>query len=165
LSQCRNAFFVEPLYRDVAQIIQPLSSSISVAFETAAGAFAVVGVGDVLVRSGVQIYNFLHDVADAPKEIESMRESLKDVMLLYHTAKQYQADLTPRTLTAAPDRAAALLASATKRLNREVQSLRVVMSKFKGSKTWSRVKYVLNEAKVNKKCRASLKPTNFSTVL
>jgi hypothetical protein len=36
-------------------------------FETAAGAFAVVGVIDVLVRTGRDLYSFFHDVADAQR--------------------------------------------------------------------------------------------------
>jgi hypothetical protein len=41
-------------------------------FEVAAGAFAVIGVADVAVRSGREVYEFLRDIADAPYEIERL---------------------------------------------------------------------------------------------
>lgn len=52
------------------------------AFEVAAGAFAVVGVADVILRTGREIYNFLHDVADAPNELEALNESLQETETL-----------------------------------------------------------------------------------
>lgn len=120
------------------------------AFEVAAGAFAVVGVADVLVRSIFQLSSFLRDVADAPKDIVSLRESLDDVMRLYQVTKRYHANLKTRTSNTTPSDTALLLESAAKSLNREVQSLKLLISKFKGSKTGSRVRFTLSEAKVKR---------------
>jgi len=119
-------------------------------FETAAGAFAVVGVADVLVRTGRDIYSFLSNVADAPEELNRLRESVKETLLLYQASIQCQDDLKTRKAPATPAGAASLLESATKALNRELQSLKLLIAKFKGFKTWSRVKFVLNNNRVDK---------------
>jgi hypothetical protein len=124
------------------------------AFELAAGSFAVVGVVDVILRSGREIYNFLNNVADAPEDIDRLRETVTDMLRLCQASK----DLI-RSSTSAGRSAATLIDSATKSLDREVQTLRRIILKFKGSKTWSRVKYVLDEAKV-KKAMQSLAQAN-----
>ncbi|KAH7392063.1 hypothetical protein DE146DRAFT_766096 [Phaeosphaeria sp. MPI-PUGE-AT-0046c] len=48
------------------------------AFETAAGAFAVVGVVDVLVRTGRDLYSFLRDVTEAPEDIIRLGDVIRD---------------------------------------------------------------------------------------
>lgn len=118
--------------------------------ETTASAFAVVGFVDVLVRTGCEIYGFLRDVADAPKHVDRLRESIKETLVLYQTSKQCQNDLKIRSYSATTAGAVVSLESATKALDRELQRLQKLITKFKGTKTWSRVKYVLDEAKVNK---------------
>jgi hypothetical protein len=119
-------------------------------FETAAGAFAVVGVADVLVRTGRELYSFLRDVADAPEGIKHLRDSIQETLVLYQTSKQCQDNLKARSTSATTSSAIPSLETANKSLNRELQSLKLLVSKFKGTKTWSRVKYVLSEAKVTK---------------
>jgi hypothetical protein len=118
--------------------------------ETAAGAFAVVGVADVLVRTGRELYNFLCDIADAPDDIKRLRELIKETVLLHQTSKKCQDDLQTRSASSTVTGAVRLLGSATKALDRELQSLKFLIAKFKGGRTWSRVKYVLSEAKMNK---------------
>jgi hypothetical protein len=119
-------------------------------FETAASAFAVVGVVDVLLRTGRDLYSFLRDVADAPEELRRLCDSIKDNLTLYETSRQCRNDLQNRTASGAVSNALISLESANKALSRELQSLKLLVAKFKGVKTWSRVKYVLNESKVSK---------------
>jgi hypothetical protein len=120
------------------------------AFEAAAGAFAVVGVADVLVRTGRELYGFLFDLKDAPEEISRLREIIKETTILHAAARKCQQDVKVQSTSTSPGNAVTLLESASKALNRELQSLSRLVAKFKGSKTWSRVKYVLSETKVNK---------------
>jgi hypothetical protein len=120
------------------------------AFEAAAGAFAVVGVADVLVRTGRELYGFLCDLAGAPEEIIRLREIIKETTILHAAAQKCQQDVKDPSTSIAPGNAVTLLESASKALNRELQSLKRLVAKFKGSKTWTRVKYVLGEAKVSK---------------
>jgi hypothetical protein len=120
------------------------------AFEVAAGAFAVVGVADVLVRTGRELYGFLSDLADAPEAIIRLREIIKETTHLYAAARKCQENVKNETASTAPSGAVITLESASKALSRELRSLSLLISKFKNAKTWSRVKYVLSEAKVNK---------------
>jgi hypothetical protein len=120
------------------------------AFEAAAGAFAVAGVADVLVRTGCQLYNFLHDIADAPEELTYLREAIRDTLLLYQTSIRCHDDLKRRAASTSSRGAIDLLNSANKTLNRELQSLRLFVTKYKDMKTWSRLKFVFSEAKVKK---------------
>jgi hypothetical protein len=123
------------------------------AFETAACAFAVVGVADVLVRTGREVIGFLRDVADAPEDISRLHKAIKETVILAQTAIQCLNDLKARRATTTTTGAVAALESSTKGLNREVQALKLLIGKFKGNRTWSRVKYVLSETKVTKAIR------------
>lgn len=122
------------------------------AFEAAAGAFAVVGVADVLVRTGLKLYNFLNDVVDAPEELVRLREAIGDTLQLYQTSTKCHDDLKCRVASRSSGSAVLSLDRANKALSRELQSLKLLLAKFKdGEKTtWSRVKFTLSEAKVKK---------------
>ncbi|RYN57529.1 hypothetical protein AA0118_g7653 [Alternaria tenuissima] len=123
------------------------------AFETAAGAFAVVGVVDVVIRTGREIFAFLSEVKDAPSNIEKLLSSINDTVQLSQAAKACLRSLDTRHSSLPKAEAVLSLESAIKALNRELQSLKGMTAKFRGSKTWSRVKYVLNNAKVDKAIR------------
>jgi hypothetical protein len=123
------------------------------AFETAAGAFAVVGVADVLVRTGREVIGFLRDVADAPEDISRLHKVIDETVDLAQIAIQWLNDLKARRATTTTTGGVAALASSTKALNREVQALKLLIGKFKGNRAWSRVKYVLSETKVTKAIR------------
>jgi hypothetical protein len=120
------------------------------AFEAAAGAFAVVGVADVLVRTGRELYSFLRDVAGAPEEIFRLGEVIVETLHLHQATRQCQEELKNRNTSTAHGSATHSLESATKALSRELQNLGTLIKRFKGTKTWNRVKYVLNDAKVVK---------------
>jgi hypothetical protein len=120
------------------------------AFEAATGAFAVVGVADVLVRTGRELYSFLGDVVDAPEEIGRLREVIRGTVLLYHNSKRCQHDLKTRGASASAGDATASLESATKALERELRELTKIVKKYNGIKTWRNFKFVLGKDRVNK---------------
>ena len=114
------------------------------AFETAAGAFAVVGVADVVVRTGQDLYRFLRDFSDAPEEVKRLGECIRDAALLVDGLR----NCTQATVSAG---IRSSVQAAVRALDRELQSLKLLVAKFKGAKTaWSRIKYVLDENKVAK---------------
>src|SRR6186713_3346112 len=113
-------------------------------FETAAGAFAVVGVADVVVRTGQDLYRFLRDFSDAPEEVKKLGECIRDTVLLVDTLRNCAQATVSASVTAS-------VQAAVRALDRELQSLKLLVAKFKGAKTvWNRIKYVLDENKVSK---------------
>jgi hypothetical protein len=120
-------------------------------FEVAAGAFAVIGVADVAIRSGREVYGFLRDIADAPYEIERLCCITKEITLLAETSRGFLDTFDKRKPSDATSQVVALLDTSLKSFNRELHSLRVLSAKFRGgNKNWSRVRYVLDERKINK---------------
>jgi hypothetical protein len=120
------------------------------AFETAAGAFAVVGVADVVFRTGREIYKFLGEVADAPKELVVLREVMTEFLLLDKPLRKCLGDLKNQSSTVISSDAVPPLESAMKALDSELKNLKSQVAKLKGSKTWSSVKFVLDKSKVDK---------------
>jgi hypothetical protein len=121
--------------------------------EVAASAFAIVGVADVLVRTGREVYSFLRDVADAPKELERLRETVQDVVLLAETSRPSLETLKAGTAAGPPTAATSSLDAALKALDRELRSLKGFIPKVKGRRTWNNVKHVLDASKVAKSTR------------
>lgn len=121
------------------------------ALETAAGAFAVVGVADVAIRTGREVYGFLCSLADAPKEIIRLCDLIKDTTLLAETSKQCLDKLNDAKSPVTTCGAVTSLDVSLKGFNRELQSLRALSSRLKGTtRTWGRVRYVLDERKISK---------------
>jgi hypothetical protein len=119
--------------------------------ELAAGIFALVGVADVVVRTGREIHGFLREIVGAPEEIDRLCVTVKETALLAETVKQLLDALACRKQADATDQIVGLFESSLKSLQRELQNLRILSARFRGvSKTWSRVKYVLDERKVHK---------------
>ncbi|KAF2125913.1 hypothetical protein P153DRAFT_348131 [Dothidotthia symphoricarpi CBS 119687] len=119
------------------------------AFELAAGAFAVVGVADVVIRTGRDLYSFLHDIADAPENISKLSERINETAILAGAARQcfQKLDHHAKPLNGPT----ASIESALKALKRELESLGKLLAKQKGShKTWSKIKYALDERKIDK---------------
>jgi hypothetical protein len=56
-----------------------------------------VGVVDVLVRTGRDLYSVLHDVADAPEDIERLCDCINDTVVIAEATKQFLAAHTNRT--------------------------------------------------------------------
>ncbi|KAH8732706.1 hypothetical protein GQ44DRAFT_639238 [Phaeosphaeriaceae sp. PMI808] len=113
-------------------------------FETATGAFAVVGVADVLVRIGRELYRFFCDISDAPNSVQRLNDCIDETVLLAGALRKCtQINIDATTL--------ASLVAAAKALSRQLNTLKGRLSKLKGAKSgWSRVKYVLDEKKIEK---------------
>ncbi|KAI4933096.1 hypothetical protein J4E85_003499 [Alternaria conjuncta] len=119
--------------------------------EVAAGIFAIIGVADVVVRMGREAHGFLRDIAGAPEEIDKLCTTVKETALLAETVKQLLDTVACRKQPNATNHMVALFESALKSLQRELQNLRILSARFRsGGKTWSRVKYVLDERKISK---------------
>lgn len=119
--------------------------------EFAAGIFAIIGVADVVVRTGREVHGFLRDLADAPEEIDRLCTTVRETILLVETVRQILDTFASRKAADTTDQITALFESALKSLQRELQNLRILSARFRGvNKTWSRVKYVLDERKINK---------------
>lgn len=135
-------------------------------FETVAGAFAVVGLADVIIRTARDLYNFLHMFKDSPEDISRLRETIMEITALLETVKFCQRGLVADYKSDCPSTAlpgsATTLKCATKALHRELQSLSTITSRFNGTQTWGRLKYMLSEARVKKalqnldRCKMSL---------
>lgn len=121
------------------------------AFEVAAGAFAVVGVVDVLVRTGRELYNFLRDIEDAPANAKQLCDTIAESVLLADAAKRYLLQLTAQIQHAPTADTSGALTSALKALDREVKSLKALTAKYKGNKKrWSSIRYALSEQRIDK---------------
>ena len=121
------------------------------ALEIAAGALAVVGAADVVIRTGREVSNFILEVADAPKQLATLRKCLQEIEELARASKQCLDKLNARAQAPVPSWVIAPLDSSLKALKREILSLKLHLSKLKGTKkTWDRIKYVLDERKIDK---------------
>lgn len=120
------------------------------ALETAASAFAIVGVVDVLIRSCREVFGFLSEVKDAPENITKLSMSISDTIQLSRASKLCLDKLHVQPVALPNSEAILTLESAIKALNRETHALKVLIAKYKGNKTWSRVKYVLSDIKIKK---------------
>ncbi|KAF2785996.1 hypothetical protein K505DRAFT_205690, partial [Melanomma pulvis-pyrius CBS 109.77] len=122
----------------------------------AASSFAVIGVADVVLRVGVECCRFLSEIKDAPAEIDSLRTCIKDNLQLVDTLKKHSDDLrdpAPPMSLPATDASSALdgFNSSIRALHRELNALQALAKKHSGiDKTWARVKWILDERKINK---------------
>jgi hypothetical protein len=121
------------------------------ALEVAAGAFAVVGVVDVLVRTGRDVYDFLRDVEDAPANAAKLCETIADSILLADASKRYLQQLQNQNPHAPIADTPGALTSALKAIDREVRSLKMLTAKCKGNKSkWSSIRYALSGQRIDK---------------
>src|SRR4051812_22220635 len=98
------------------------------ALETAAGTFAVVGVADVVIRTGRDLYRFLCDFSDAPEEVKRLSECIRDTVLLADALRNCtQANVGAGVIVS--------VQAAVRSLDRELQSLKLLVAKFKGART------------------------------
>jgi hypothetical protein len=119
--------------------------------EVAAGVFAVIGVADVAIRAGREAYGFLRDIADAPENIERLCAVIKEITILAETSRGFLDAIDKRKPSDATSQMVALLDASFRSFNRELHGLRVLSARFRGAnKSWTRVRYVLDERKVSK---------------
>lgn len=121
------------------------------ALEVAAGAFAVVGVADVLLRTGRDLYDFLRDIEDAPNDLRRLCDVIQETLLLASASARCLQQLETRTQPTANQCVIDALRKARNALEREVKSVKTHTVKFKGNnRRWSNVRHVLNEQKIKK---------------
>ncbi|KAL6709237.1 hypothetical protein ACN47E_001644 [Coniothyrium glycines] len=120
--------------------------------ETAASAFAVVGAADVVFRLGIKVYGFLNDIADAPQSLQTLRDGVRDVTALARACQTSQQTLRSKAQTSQSGPSPSQVDSALKAVERALQPLKNNMAKFAvgAPTTWTRVKYVLDEKKIEK---------------
>ncbi|KAH8716744.1 hypothetical protein GQ44DRAFT_829784 [Phaeosphaeriaceae sp. PMI808] len=119
------------------------------ALDLAAAVFAIIGVADVAVRSGLQVSQFLRDIADAPSEVDRLCDSIRETIQLAGISKDCLKALYNQPTTS--HGVAESLNTSLKGLNRELHSLSVLSSKFKETHVkWSRVRYVLDKRRIVK---------------
>jgi hypothetical protein len=120
-------------------------------FETAAGAFAVVGVVDVLVRTGRELHTFLREVSDAPSSLAVLRDNIGDMLVLANTCKGCLQRLIDNAQYTCSADVVVLFRKAVDSLEQEVKRLNTLTARYKGkSRRWSSIKYVLDESRIAK---------------
>lgn len=123
---------------------------------TAASAFAIVGVADVVLRATVECHRFLSGIKDAPAEIKELQACLQENKQLFKALIKHLEDLRDLTSSIsafARESSSALdgLTSAIRALDRELKALQISIKKYNGhDKTWARVKWVLDNRKISK---------------
>lgn len=138
-------------------------------------ALAVVGTVDVALRSSLEIYRFLDDLKDAPKEIEELRSPVNENKQRLETLKQYVQEVRDRlpsstaSVVAGFESAVQAVDSAVKTLQRALNGLSKVARKYtQPQRTWSRIKFNLDGrqvAKYRERLEASKSSLNGALVL
>jgi len=122
----------------------------------AASSFAVVGPADVVLRAGKEVYQFLNAIADAPAEVETLRFCIHDTTLLVEESKRYWEELndcvsSTSSSTTILNQALPQFKSALRTLSRELSALLTLAKRHNGiTKSWGRLKFVLDERKILK---------------
>ncbi|KAF7512839.1 hypothetical protein GJ744_011942 [Endocarpon pusillum] len=126
-------------------------------FSVAASSFAVVGLADVVIRAGNQVYQFLNAIKDAPAEVKKLQLSIHDNIALAENSKAYWEEA--RQLVALPNAAAITplsktlpqFKSALEALKRELSVLLILTKRYKGvPNIWGRVKFVFDDRKIQR---------------
>ncbi|KAJ4993855.1 hypothetical protein SVAN01_00909 [Stagonosporopsis vannaccii] len=121
------------------------------AFEIAAGAFAVVGVADVLIRSGRELYSFLQRIDDAPEDARKLQQTIEETVALVNASKACLERLAQHPDAASADKVTLSFRQALNSLERELKSLKILVAKIRGTtKKWDRIKFVLDQNRVAK---------------
>lgn len=125
-------------------------------FSVVASSFAVIGLIDVVLRSGKEVYNFLGAIQDAPTEVERLRCSIHDNSLLVEESKRYWDELkgsasSTSTSTTSLSQAVPQFTAALRTLDREFTALVTLAKRHDGiTKSWARIKWVLDQRKISK---------------
>lgn len=119
------------------------------AFEIAAGALAVIGVADIALRTGREVYGLLHNIVDAPNDIRRLCDSVKEISQVVEISRECLETFFNQNRKS--DAVIESLNAILRSLNRELHSLRALSLQFGCSKArWNRVKYVLDKRKIGK---------------
>lgn len=122
-----------------------------------ASSIAVVGLADLVIRAGKQVYQFLGAINDAPVEVESLGSSICDTILLVEDSKRYLEEVKQYTLSPSSASTTSLIKalpqfkSALATLEREMSALVVLIKRYKGThRAWASVKFVFDERKIQR---------------
>ena len=123
-----------------------------------ASAFAVVGLADVVLRTGKECYQFLCAIKDAPSEVQRLQECIQETALLVQNSRKYCKELKASSPSAqssstpaASDQVMLLFKSALRGFEREFSDLRIVARRYNvTTNTWGKIKWVLDERKLGK---------------
>ena len=123
-----------------------------------AGSFAVVGVLDVVLRAGRGLHAFFGAIKDAPRDLDELKRSLGDVILLVADVQAYRRALENSPLNAVPitsmnpnskPQPQITLMAALRSLQRELSSLTALVKRHKDlANPWEKLKYMLDEKKI-----------------
>lgn len=124
-------------------------------FSVAASSFAVVGVADVVLRAGKEVYQFLNAIKDAPAEVERLRQCIHDNALVVQESKRYWEELKQSassisSSTTSLSQAFLQFISPLRSLDRELSALGSLVKRYKGVTSWGRIKWVFDERKILK---------------
>jgi hypothetical protein len=125
-------------------------------FSAAASSFAVIGLIDVVLRAGKEVYQFLGSIQDAPTEVDSLRCSIHDNALLVEELKRYWGEIQQSVSSASScttdlSQAIPQFTAALRTLNRELSALVTLAKRHDGiTKSWGKIKWVLDQRKVLK---------------
>lgn len=125
-------------------------------FSVAASSFAVIGVADVVIRAGNQVYQFLTAIKDAPAEVENLQTAIHDNIVLVENSKSYlekarQFSLPNSVTSTSLNKILPQFTSALNALNRELLLLLNLTKRYKGmSNVWGRIKFVFDEKRIQK---------------
>lgn len=125
-------------------------------FSTAASAFAVVGVVDVVLRASIECCRFLSKIKDAPAEIDRLRTCIKENTQLIETLKKHLdrlRDPTSSVVWSTTELSSTFdgFNSSVRALHRELNALQTLAKKHgSADTTWARVKWVLDGRKMSK---------------
>ena len=121
----------------------------------AAGAFAVVGVLDVVVRASLGLSRFFSSIKDAPKEIERLRYCIEDDQLLVKSSSAYLSPLLAPPIAKIEEAVVHsvdlnLVHTAVAALQRELLGLEIISKKQHGTcKTWAQLRCVLDKHRID----------------
>ncbi|KAI9654924.1 MAG: hypothetical protein M1821_005677 [Bathelium mastoideum] len=105
-----------------------------------------IGMADVVLRASLELYRFLCDIEDAPSEIQSLQDCVRETRLLVESSKKcLEAVINKDLSTSAPDtdlnKALPLLKSAISAIERAQNSLMIAAKRHKNLGTsWSKIK-------------------------
>lgn len=122
-----------------------------------ANSFAAVGLADIMLRAGNQIYQFLIAIKDAPVEVENLKNSIHENIILVQYFKDYLEEL--KQLLSSPNpstimslsKILPLFESVLKDLGDELSRLNDETKCYKRqSKILGNIRFVFDEQRIEK---------------
>ena len=121
--------------------------------EAAAGIFAVIGVADVVLRTGKEVYVLVSSIKNASKAVKELQRDLEAVALLISKARAYLADRATRSssIVDPDDSLVTKLLVSFEEIHKELNAIALSSNKKRSLgrlSSLSKVKWIFNEKKV-----------------